>query len=85
MEQEKIQIPNTIISEVFGSFDENIKKIQKEYNVTIINRGDDILISGDENNVKSSIQVINSLINVARSGQKIEEQNINYIITEVNE
>lgn len=85
MEQERIQIPNSMISAVFGSYDENIKKIQKVYDVTIINRGDDILVSGDENNVRSSIQVINSLINLIRSGQEIEEQNINYIIAEVNE
>ncbi len=85
MEQERIQIPSSIISAVFGSYDENIKKIQKEYSVTVINRGDDILISGENNNVKNSIQVINSLINLVKSGQPIEEQNINYIITEVNE
>ncbi len=85
MEQEKIQIPASMISAVFGSYDENVKKIQKEYDVTVINRGDDILISGENTNVKKAIQVINSLINIVKSGQTIEEQNINYIITEVNE
>lgn len=85
MEQKKIQISANIISSLFGSFDSNIKKIEAEYNVTIINRGDDIDIIGQSKDIEKAINVINSLIKLIESGESIDTQRINYIITEVNE
>lgn len=85
MIQQKLQIPGNIISEIFGNFDENIRKIEAEYNVSIVNRGDDIVITGEDDTIDKSINVIKSLIDVVKSGQSIDEQNINYIITETNE
>ena len=32
---------------LFGSFDENIRMIEKEYNVSIVSRGSDLKIMGD--------------------------------------
>ena len=40
----------TVLS-LFGNYDENVNLIQKEYNVVILSRGDDIKITGDEENV----------------------------------
>ncbi|MDO4300175.1 MAG: PhoH family protein [Clostridia bacterium] len=85
MEQKKIQISANIISALFGSFDSNIKKIETEYNVTIINRGDDIDIIGESKDIEKAVNVINSLIKLIESGESIDTQRINYIITEVNE
>lgn len=85
MEQQRIQIMNEHISNVFGSFDENIKKIEKAYSVNIINRGDDILISGDGKQVAKAKQVIDALIKLAQSGESIQEQNINYLIAEAED
>ena len=61
MEQKKIQISANIISALFGSFDSNIKKIENEYSVTIINRGDDIDVIGESKDIEKAINVINSL------------------------
>ena len=33
---------------VFGSFDENIKRIEQALNVQVVNRGTDLRVSGDE-------------------------------------
>ncbi len=85
MEQQKIQISANIISTLFGSFDENIKKIEAEYNVHIVNRGEDIDIIGDSKDIEKAISVIKSLIRLIESGESIDTQSINYIITEVNE
>ena len=85
MNEQKFQIPSSMISAVFGSYDENIKKIENKYNVKIINRGDDILITGDEDKIAISIKVIKSLIKIIESGQPIEEQKINYLLDEINE
>ena len=43
-----IQMENHIILPVFGQFDANIKKIVKACGVSIVNRGDDVKISGEE-------------------------------------
>ncbi len=84
MEQQKIQISANIISGLFGSFDSNIKKIESEYNVNVINRGDDIDIIGESEDIEKAVNVINSLIKLIESGESIDTQSINYIITEVN-
>lgn len=85
MEQKKIQIDSKNISVIFGSFDENIKKIEKAFSVTIINRGDDVVISGEETDINNAFQVINALINLADNGEEINEQSINYLICEAQE
>lgn len=85
MEQAKIQIKNEHISNIFGSFDENIKKIEKAYTVNIVNRGDDILISGTVSSTKKAKDVLEALIHLAESGESIQEQNINYLIAEAEE
>jgi len=80
-----MQIQNELISNIFGSFDENIKKLEKAYSVNIINRGDDILISGESNAISKARQVLEALVGLAESGESIQEQNINYLIAEAEE
>ncbi len=85
MEQMRFQIDNRLISVIFGSFDSNIKKIENEYNVTVINRGDDIVITGEQDNLDHAAQVLNALIKTADKGEEISEQSLNYFIDEANE
>ena len=85
MEQTKLQIDNRLISHIFGNFDANIKKIEKEYDVSIINRGDDITINGSEKNVALAVQVLNAMIHLADSGEEISEQSLNYFIDEAKD
>ena len=44
------------IINLFGSFDENIKLLEKEYNVHIINRDTELRISGDAEDVSEAIR-----------------------------
>lgn len=85
MVQHRIQIPNELLSSIFGTFDGNIKKVEDEYGVSIVNRGDDVVISGHEDNVRKAKTVVNALVNLAKTGQSIEEQNVNYIVSETND
>ena len=85
MIQHKIQIPSELLSSIFGTYDRNIRKIEDEYNVSVVNRGDDVVISGEEAGVLKAKTVVNALINLAKSGQIIEEQNVNYIVSETND
>ncbi len=73
------------ILNIFGNFDENVNLIQKQYNVVILNRGTDIKITGDEENVKKAEQAIESLILLANKGDQINEQSIRYVFSLVKE
>ncbi len=70
---------------LFGSFDENIKLIEKEFSVAIICRGSDIKIQGNEENIDKAKRVIKNLLFLINKGEAINEQNIRYVIAMVKE
>ena len=70
---------------VFGSFDENIRRIEETLNVRIINRGTDLKITGDEEMVDKAAKTLESLLSLASRGETIDEQRVRYLITLVNE
>ena len=74
---------NTI--ELFGSIDENIRIIENEYNVSIINRDSQIKVSGDIEKVDAAVKTINTLITMSNRGESINEQSIRYVISLVAE
>lgn len=65
-------------NEVFGILDVNLKSIEKECNVEIVLRGDEILIRGDE--CDRAGEIINELYTVVDSGQILDEQKVSYIL-----
>ena len=80
-----LQMDNEIILPVFGQFDVNMKKIEQELRVAVINRGDDVKISGEESQVHKAWSVLNSMIALARRGEEITDQTLNYFIASVED
>ncbi len=70
---------------LFGSFDENIKIIEKEFSVVILCRGSELKIQGDEENTDKARRAIVNLISLINKGENLNEQNIRYIISLVKE
>ena len=70
---------------VFGSFDENTKRIEEALDVMIINRGTDLKVTGDEENVDKAIRTLEGLLALSAKGETIDEQRVRYLITLVNE
>ncbi len=66
---------------LFGSFDENIKILEKEYDVTIILRGSELKVSGDTENVARASNAVSALLSLASKGETLNEQNIRYAIS----
>ena len=66
---------------LFGNFDENIKDIEKRYNVVITNRGSQIKISGDPNDVLIAVRTVECLIEMINKGEQITDQSIQYADT----
>ncbi len=68
------------IINVFGSMDENIRIIEQEFDVKIINRDTDLKISGDEEAVAAAAKTVEGLLQLASKGESIGEQNVRYVI-----
>ena len=70
---------------VFGSFDENIKRIEDALNVSIVNRGTDLRVSGEAESADKAVRALEGLLALAAKGEVIDEQRVRYLITLVQE
>lgn len=70
---------------VFGSFDENIRRIEEALSVSIVNRGTELKVSGDEEAVDMGVRTLEGLLTLAAKGEMIDEQRVRYLITLVRE
>ena len=70
---------------VFGSFDENIKRIEECLGVSIVNRGTDLRITGEEESADKAARTLEGLLSLAARGEVIDEQRVRYLITLVKE
>ena len=66
---------------VFGSFDENIKRIEEAFNVQITNRESELKVTGDEESVDKAVRTLNGLLMLAAKGDVIDDQRVRYLIT----
>ena len=70
---------------VFGSFDENIKRIEEALSVSIVNRGTDLRITGDPEATDKAVRTLEGLLSLAAKGETIDEQCVRYLITLIQE
>ena len=66
---------------VFGSFDENIRRVEEALDVRIINRGNDLKITGSAEQVDNAVRTLEGLLALASKGEIIDEQRVRYLIT----
>ncbi|MCL2873835.1 MAG: PhoH family protein [Defluviitaleaceae bacterium] len=77
--QEKLPaIQSSLLPNVFGSLDENIKRIENAFSVKIVNRDDGVQIIGE--NANKAGEVMKKLVSIAEKGIEITEQNVTYLI-----
>ena len=70
---------------LFGSFDENVKLIEGQYNVKIISRGSELKVSGEADSVSKAVRAINGLLMLINRGEALSEQNVRYVLSLVND
>ena len=70
---------------IFGSFDENIRRIEEALSVQIVNRGNELKVTGDEEMADKAVRTLEGLLAMASRGETIDEQRVRYLITLVNE
>ena len=76
--------PDTI-AEIFGAFDANVKRIEKEFDVIIYSRDGEIRVSGEDAAVEKAVQVISYLEKLSALSGNLSEQNIEYAISAVRD
>ncbi len=68
------------IISVFGSFDENIKRIEQEFDVHVTNRGTELKVQGEAEAADKGARAIEGLLSLAAKGETIDEQKVRYLI-----
>lgn len=81
IEVEKMEI----LINLFGNFDENIRLIEKTFDVAVINRGAEIKVGGEPEMVDKAVRVINNLLVMAHGGTAIGEQEVRYVMSQIEE
>ena len=65
---------------IFGMQDAYIKKLEQDFQVTIVDRNGSIIITGEEENTGKASRVLRQLTALSDRGNDIEEQNVDYAI-----
>ena len=65
---------------IFGSFDENIRLLEQEFSVTVVNREGELRVDGDVEDVMLACKAIQALLTLSSRGEAIGEQNVRYVI-----
>ncbi|GHV33294.1 phosphate starvation protein PhoH [Clostridia bacterium] len=68
------------LSALFGEYDRNMKLIERGLDVQIVTRGDNIKVTGKDNQVAVASSLIESLLTVVARGGNVDEQNIRYLM-----
>ena len=70
---------------LFGSFDENIKLIEKAFSVSVLNRGSELKISGEPDDVTAAARAVAGLMSLITNGETLTSQNVGYVISLVKD
>lgn len=73
-----------LVSGLFGSYDENIRIIEKEYSVSVTYRDGKLKITGEENDTLQALKSVSNMLIFLQKGEALTEQNIRYIISLVS-
>ena len=65
---------------LFGSFDENIRIIERELDVSVVNRDGSLKVSGEAETVMYAVKAIQGLLELSGRGEPINEQNVRYVL-----
>ncbi len=65
---------------IFGSFDENMREVERETGATVTSRDSELKVSGDAEAVLLATRAIKSLISLAARGEQIELATVRYVI-----
>ncbi|MFA5164461.1 MAG: PhoH family protein [Candidatus Omnitrophota bacterium] len=65
---------------LFGRHDENLKAIEREFDVKVTARGENLTIGGDAKNVEKASRLFEQLLDIIRMGRAVHQHEILYAI-----
>ncbi|MDD5270045.1 MAG: PhoH family protein [Candidatus Omnitrophica bacterium] len=65
---------------LFGRHDENLKAIEREFDVKVTARGENLAIGGDARNVEKASRLFEQLLDIIRMGRAVHQHEILYAI-----
>ena len=65
---------------IFGSFDENIRLLEQEFSVSVVNRDGELRVEGEAEDTMLACKAIQALLTLSSRGEAINEQNVRYVI-----
>jgi phosphate starvation-inducible PhoH-like protein len=71
------------LSAVFGSLDDNVGRIKKEYDVLMVSRDGGIKLIGEDENVENAARAVRALLVISGRGQALSEQTVRYVTSMV--
>ena len=84
--EKNLSVENSgILAAVFGSYDENVREVEKGCGVSIVSRDGTVKILGDADNTEKAARVLTLLVSLAEKGEPITPQNVSYFISAVEE
>ena len=75
-----LDIPVEHLENIFGQFDANIKLIEQTLSVTFIARDDRLKVIGEEDKIKSAVDIMQRLYALSKKGETITKQEVNYLL-----
>ena len=86
MSEKIVQVENeSQLSALFGQLDSNIRHIENQYHVCIINRDGNIKIIGNEPEISEAERAVQTLVKMTTNGQILSDQTIRYVTSMVAE
>ena len=77
----KLDFPAEHERNVFGQFDEHVKKMERTLGVTVISRDGSLKILGPQHACEQAAKIFRELLELSRRGNAITEQNMNYALS----
>lgn len=77
----KIDMPTEHMQKIFGMQDAYLKKLEQDFQVSVVDRNGAVVITGEEKNVNRVANILNQLTIISGRGNEIEEQSVDYAIT----
>lgn len=77
----RLDVPVEHIRKIFGMQDAYVRKLERDFSVSIVDRNGGITVSGEEDKVNKAAAVLRQLTILSDRGNEIEEQSVDYAIT----
>ena len=78
---EKLVLSVSAQKDIFGSQDAQLRRLEQELGVTVVLRGGDVNVSGDEQAVREALGILRQLAALSERGSEIDGQKMDYALS----